>query len=57
MTDHEHNTLPGDFNFTSYIATSYVKWVEAGGARAVPVIVGRSEEYYTEVRPPVIRGN
>ena len=57
MTDYEHNTLPGDFNFTSYIATSYVKWVEAGGARAVPVIVGRSEEYYTEVRPPVIRGH
>merc|ERR1711892_268051 len=31
---------------TSYIASSYLKWVEAGGARAVPVIIGREESYY-----------
>merc|ERR1719347_1115273 len=26
---------------TSYIAASYVKWIEAGGARAVPVVIGK----------------
>jgi len=31
---------------TSYIASSYIKWVETGGARAVPVIIGREESYY-----------
>ena len=29
---------------------SYIKWVEAGGARAVPVIIGKSKEYYKQVR-------
>ena len=28
---------------------SYIKWVEAGGARAVPVIIGRNKDYYEQV--------
>ena len=36
-------------NYTSYIGGSYVQWVEAGGARVVPVIIGREREYYIEV--------
>merc|ERR1712236_93029 len=31
--------LPENHNYTTYIAASYVKWVEAAGARAVPVVV------------------
>ena len=38
--------LPPNHNYTAYIASSYIKWVEAGGARAVPVIIGKSKEYY-----------
>jgi len=41
--------LPPGHNYTSYIASSYIKWVEAGGARAVPVIIGKSREYYVEL--------
>ena len=35
-------------NATSYLAHSYIQWVEAGGARSVPVIIGRQREYYTK---------
>ena len=35
--------------FSSYLAASYVQWVMAGGARVVPVIIGRDLEYYTKV--------
>ena len=43
---------PGEIvgNYTSYIGGSYVQWVEAGGARVAPVIIGREREYYVEVR-------
>ena len=41
--------LPPHHNYTAYIASSYVKWVEAGGARAVPVIIGKSKEYYEQL--------
>ena len=44
--------LPPGHNYTTYIASSYIKWVEAAGARAVPVIVENeitSEEYYLKV--------
>ena len=41
--------LPVNHNYTSYIAGSYVQWVEAGGARVVPVIIGRDRGYYAEV--------
>jgi GMP synthase-like glutamine amidotransferase len=39
----------GPSDATSYIAASYIKFVEAGGARAAPVIAGRSEEYYQTI--------
>merc|ERR1719234_3082361 len=41
--------LPPNHNYTAYIASSYVKWVEAGGARAVPVIIGKSREHYAQL--------
>ena len=44
--------LPPGHNYTTYIAASYVKWVEAAGARAVPIIVENeisTNEYYTKV--------
>ena len=34
---------------TSYIAASYVKYVESGGARVVPVMIDQSEEYYRTI--------
>jgi imidazoleglycerol phosphate synthase glutamine amidotransferase subunit HisH len=40
----------GDFkhykNKKSYIAASYVKWIESSGGRVVPFILNQSEEYY-----------
>merc|ERR1711962_829360 len=41
--------LPKGHNFTAYIAASYVKWVESGGARAVPILIGQSEQYYRKL--------
>jgi len=44
--------LPPGHNFTTYIASSYIKWVEGAGARAVPVIVENeitSEEYFQKL--------
>ena len=35
--------------YTAYLAASYVQWVMAGGARVVPVIIGRDQEYYEKV--------
>ena len=34
---------------TSYIAASYVKYVESGGARVVPVFINQAEEYYRTI--------
>merc|ERR1719288_616609 len=34
---------------TSYIAASYVKFVESGGARVVPVMINQPEEYYRTI--------
>ena len=42
--------LPPGHTFSSYLAASYVQWVQAGGARAVPVIIGKDDLYYREVR-------
>jgi gamma-glutamyl hydrolase len=33
----------------SYIAASYIKWVESGGARAVPIWIDTPSEYYHEI--------
>lgn len=44
--------LPPGHNYTTYLAASYVKWVEAAGARAVPIIVNDNEgnlDYYDQV--------
>ena len=46
--------LPPGHNFTTYVAASYVKWVEGAGARAAPIVVNNYEEvadleYYDQV--------
>ena len=44
--------LPPGHNFTTYLAASYVKWVEGAGARAVPIIVSDNVDnldYYDQV--------
>ena len=33
-------------NYTSYIAASYVKFVESGGARVVPILINQPDDYY-----------
>jgi len=38
--------LPAGHNFTTYIGAVYVKWVEAAGARAVPIDVHKPELFY-----------
>jgi hypothetical protein len=35
LSDYMHDKFPG--NYTSYIAASYVKYVEGAGARVVPI--------------------
>ncbi|XP_015122693.1 gamma-glutamyl hydrolase [Diachasma alloeum] len=39
----------GDEKFDSYLAASYVKYVESAGARAVPIWIGQPESYYKDV--------
>eukprot|EP00092_Neocalanus_flemingeri_P070409 GFUD01086416.1.p1 GENE.GFUD01086416.1~~GFUD01086416.1.p1 ORF type:complete len:386 (-),score=80.17 GFUD01086416.1:151-1308(-) len=39
---------PPGYNYTS-LAASYVQWVQAGGARVVPIIIGKDVEYYTQL--------
>lgn len=43
--------LPGDESATgpSYIAASYVKYLEGAGARVVPIRINRTEEEYTKI--------
>ncbi|CAH0729721.1 unnamed protein product, partial [Brenthis ino] len=38
-----------DENYTSYIAASYVKDVEASGARVVPILIGKDRSYYKQL--------
>ncbi|XP_013190722.2 gamma-glutamyl hydrolase [Amyelois transitella] len=40
-----HGKYPEE-NYTSYIAASYVKDVEAAGARVVPILIGKDRAYY-----------
>jgi len=52
ITDSLDSILPPGHNFTTYIAASYVKWVEGAGARAVPIVVNSDPsnlEYYVEM--------
>jgi len=43
---------PATTTYTTYLAASYVKWVEGAGARAVPIIVSDNEDnldYYDQI--------
>lgn len=42
---------PGEYE--SYIAASYVKFIEGGGARPVPIEIGRSRAYYEDIMSKV----
>ena len=39
----------GYFAFQLSVASSYVDWAMSGGARVVPIIIGRDKEYYRKV--------
>lgn len=43
------NALFPEEEFQSYIAASYVKFLEMGGARVVPIWIGRDRAYYEKV--------
>ncbi|XP_045495982.1 gamma-glutamyl hydrolase A-like [Colias croceus] len=45
---HLHSKFP-DENYTSYIGASYVKDVEAAGARVVPILIGKKRAYYEDL--------
>lgn len=47
LSDYMHDKYPG--NYTSYIAASYVKYVEGSGARVVPIKINQTESYYQQV--------
>ena len=54
--------LPPGHNFTTYVAASYVKWVEGAGARAAPIVVNNYDEvadleYYDQVGLGRMAGN
>ncbi|XP_046390527.1 gamma-glutamyl hydrolase-like isoform X2 [Ischnura elegans] len=36
-------------NYTSYIAASYVKYLEGAGARVVPIMINQRDEYYDNI--------
>ncbi|KAM8710946.1 hypothetical protein ACLKA7_017561 [Drosophila subpalustris] len=38
-----------EYNATSYIAASYVKFVEGAGGRVVPIWIGRNQSYYEKL--------
>lgn len=42
---------PGKYE--SFIAASYVKFVEGGGARVVPIFINKQEEYYQDIMKKV----
>ncbi|XP_037780215.1 gamma-glutamyl hydrolase-like [Penaeus monodon] len=35
-----------DYDYTSYIAASYVKFFEGAGARVVPILINQDDDYY-----------
>ena len=39
----------GDWNYTTYIAASYVKYLESAGARVLPVFTDMPDIYYEKV--------
>ncbi|XP_068241771.1 gamma-glutamyl hydrolase-like [Palaemon carinicauda] len=42
-----------DKNYTSYIAASYVKYIEGSGARAVPILINQEDSYYEKIASSV----
>ena len=40
------NSLQESYNETSYIGAAYVKYIEAAGARVVPILINQGDEYY-----------
>ncbi|XP_017797745.1 PREDICTED: gamma-glutamyl hydrolase A-like [Habropoda laboriosa] len=36
-------------NYSSYIAASYVKFIEGSGARVAPIWIGKNESYYEDI--------
>jgi len=40
------NSIFPQLNFTAYAASSYVKFIESGGARVAPVLIGQPQAYY-----------
>ncbi|XP_066952437.1 gamma-glutamyl hydrolase-like isoform X2 [Macrobrachium rosenbergii] len=42
-----------DKNYTSYIAASYVKYIEGSGARAVPIFINQDDSYYENIASSV----
>ena len=43
--------LPNEYQgkYSAYMASSYVQWIMSGGARVVPIIIGKDEEYYRKI--------
>ena len=48
--------LPPGHNFTSYISSCYIKWVESAGSRVVPIIATEEEAGQTEYLTEVLSG-
>ncbi|XP_064093335.1 gamma-glutamyl hydrolase-like [Macrobrachium nipponense] len=42
-----------DKNYTSYIAASYVKYIEGSGARVVPILIDQDDSYYENIASSV----
>ena len=40
-----------DFNATTYIPASYVKWIESGGGRVIPMLADTDHKYIQELLP------
>ncbi|XP_063587250.1 gamma-glutamyl hydrolase-like [Penaeus indicus] len=38
-----------EYNYTSYIAASYVKFFEGAGARVVPILINQDDDYYRKM--------
>ncbi|KAI4470280.1 protease family c26 gamma-glutamyl hydrolase [Holotrichia oblita] len=43
------NSLFPGISYDSFIAASYVKYLESAGARVVPIMIGKNKEYYKEL--------
>lgn len=44
--------MKANYNFYTFLQCilSYVQWAESGGARVVPVIIGKDRPYYEQVQ-------